>query len=525
MDDTSLKSAPPAATFTHREIMVIMAGLMLGMFLAALDQTILGAALPRIGSDLGGAQEISWVISAYLLSSTAVTPIYGKLSDLYGRRLMLQSAILIFITASMLCGLAGSISQLIAFRALQGVGGGGLLVLAQATLADVVSPRNRGKYQGYFAAMWLTASMIGPTLGGFFADHLTWRWSFWLNIPLGLASLFVVQASLKALVVKRIRHKIDYLGGTLIVGAVTCLLLVTTLGGAGRSWTSPLILGLIGGAIVLLGLAIFQERRAAEPILPPRLFRNRAFVVSNATCIFYSMAIIGSIVFMPSFLQMVYQMDASRSGLVMIPFLIATPLTVIIGGRIVAHTGRYKMLPILGLCIMMGGMATMHFVSSATPLVLSMTAMTIFGLGVGFLGPILIVSMQNSIDWRDMGAGTAAFNFFRNMGGSFGVTLFGTVLLARLESLVGGLPVPPLPGDAEPGITLLHLGGKAVSSVPEAAREGVTRAIEGAFNDMFLAGFIVAAIGLVIVLFMKEVPLKTVTAAAERAEAQQNSQD
>ncbi len=518
-------ASQPAVSFTHREIMVILAGLMLGMFLAALDQTILGAALPRIGSDLGGAQEISWVISAYLLSSTAVTPIYGKLSDLYGRRLMLQSAILIFITASLLCGLATSMQMLIGFRALQGLGGGGLMVLAQATLADVVSPRNRGKYQGYFAAMWLIASMIGPTLGGFFADYLTWRWAFWINIPLGLIALFVAQSSLRALVVKRIRHRIDYLGGLLIVGAVTCLLLVTTLGGADMPWSSPLILGLIGAALVLLALAVIQEHRAAEPILPPRLFRNRAFVIANSTCVFYSMAIVGSVVFMPSFLQMAYQLDASQSGMVMIPFLIATPLAVIVGGRIVAYTGRYKILPIVGLSVMMVGMGAMCFVSAATPLVLSMAIMTVFGLGVGFLGPILIVSMQNSIDWRDMGSGTAAFNFFRNMGGSFGVTLFGAVLLARLEGLVSRLPVPPLPGDAEPGVTLLHLGGKALSSMPDAARDGVARAIEGAFNDMFLCGLIVSAIGLLIVLFMKEEPLKTVTAAAERAEAQQHSVD
>lgn len=505
-------SAPKAAAvrFTHRETITIIVGLMLGMFLSALDQTIVATALPRISSDLQGVAHLSWIVSAYLLTSTAATPIYGKLSDLYGRKVMLQIAIAIFLLTSLLCGMAASMGQLILFRGLQGLGGGGLIAMAHATIADVISPRQRGRYQAYIAAVFAVASVIGPVLGGFFVDHLTWRWVFWINLPIGIGALAMSQLTLKRLVAKRVRHKIDYLGAVLIVAAVCCVLLVTTMGGNDVPWSSPLIEGLAGSALVLFACCVAQERRASEPVLPPRLFANKVFFVANVTNLLVSIGMLGSIVFMPLFLQLVYRLEAADSGLMLIPLTATTVIGAVTTGRLVAATGRYKIFPLIGLTATGLGMMLLSVVTAKTPLYLTAAGMALSGVGIGLVMPVVMVVVQNAVDGRDLGTATSSISFFRSMGGSFGVALFGAVLIARLNSLVGAMPGGEALGP-DPGIQLLHAGAQAVALAPAAIRPAVVDAITSAFHDVFHVGAGIALLSLISISFLKETPLRTTT--------------
>ena len=504
---------PSQTRFTHRETIVIIAGLMLGMFLAALDQTIVATALPRMAADLQGVGHLSWVVSAYLLTSTAVTPIYGKLSDLYGRKLMLQIAISLFVLTSLLCGLANDMVQLILFRALQGLGGGGLLAMAHATIADVISPRERGRYQGYIASVFAAASVAGPVLGGLFVDHLTWRWVFWINLPIGIGALIASQVTLKKLAAKRLRHKIDYLGAVLIVSAVCCVLLVTTMGGEEVPWNSIVIKALAAGAAVLFIACIFQERSASEPILPPRLFSNPVFVVANTTNLLASICMLGGIVFMPLFLQLAYSMQADASGLMLIPLTGGTVTGAISAGQLVARTGRYKIFPLVGLAVSTLGLFLLVSVTPQTSLPFVCAYLAINGLGIGLVMPALLVAIQNSLDPRDLGTGTSSITFFRSMGGSFGVALFGAVLIGRLDGLIARIPGGEVLG-ASPGTDLLHAGPDAIASVPPALRAAVASAIAEAFHGIFLLAAALSLIAFVVTLFLKELPLRTSAGAS-----------
>jgi EmrB/QacA subfamily drug resistance transporter len=506
LSDPYLTDAP-ALSFSHRETIIIIAGLMLGMFLSALDQTIVATALPRISADLQGVAHLSWIVSAYLLTSTAATPIYGKLSDLYGRKIMLQIAITVFLVTSLLCGIATSMGQLIVFRGLQGLGGGGLIAMAHATIADVISPRERGRYQAYIAAVFAVASVVGPVLGGLFVDHLTWRWVFWINLPIGVGALVMSQVTLRRLVAKRVRHQIDYLGAALIVAAVCCILLVTTMGGNDVPWSAPVIKVLIGGAIVLFVACIVQELRASEPVLPPRLFANRTFVVANLTNLLVSIGMLGSIVFMPLFLQLVYSLGAADSGLMLIPLTAASVIAAITTGRLVAATGRYRIYPIIGVIVTGLGMALLALVTAATPLYLTAGAMALGGFGIGLVMPVMMVVVQNAVDGRDLGTATSSISFFRSMGGSFGVALFGAVLIARLNALLAGVPGHEALGP-DPGIQLLHAGPQAVALAPLAIRQAVAGVMTTAFHDVFWVGAGIAVLSFVGVLFLKEVPLR-----------------
>jgi len=494
--------------FTHRETLVIIAGLMLGMFLAALDQTIVAAALPRIAADLRGANHLVWIVSAYLLTSTAATPIYGKLSDLYGRKIVFQTAIVIFLLASVLCGLATTMGQLIAFRALQGVGGGGLIAVAHAAIADVVSPRERGRYQGYFASVFAVASVIGPALGGLFAGSLTWRWVFWINLPLGLAALAMSQVALKRLAAKRSHPRIDYLGALLIAAAVGCALLLTTMGGNGVTWDSPVAEALAAAALALLTLGIVQERRAVEPILPPRLFREPTFVVASAISVMAAAGMLGLIVFTPLFLQLLYGLGDGGSGLMLIPLSGGATVGAVSAGRLVATTGRYKVFPIIGLGANAAGLLLMASVTSATPLALATSYLVLSGAGLGLVMPVMLVTVQNVVKARDLGAGTASVDFFRSVGGAFGVAFFGAVLTARLASRLGAVPGHEALGAAPAAVALLHAGAGALNSAPAALHGAVVLAVMRAFHDMFYVGALIALVALVIALFLKEVPLR-----------------
>jgi EmrB/QacA subfamily drug resistance transporter len=504
---------PSHLQFTHREKLVIIAGLMLGMFLAALDQTIVATALPRIASDLHGVEHLSWVVSGYLLTSTAATPIYGKLSDLYGRKIMLQIAIVVFLLTSALCALAATMGQLIAFRALQGLGGGGLMAMAHATIADIISPRDRGRYQAYFASTFAVASVVGPVLGGVFADHLTWRWVFWINLPIGIGALIVSQATLKRLIAKRLRHRIDYPGALLVVAAVCCVLLVTTMGGNEVAWDSPLIEGLAAAALALFALCIVQELRAAEPILPPRLFANATFSTASLVNLLTSIGMLGGIIFMPLFLQLVYRLDASNSGLMLIPFTGTTVIAAISAGRLMSASGRYKIFPVIGTVLTASGMVLLSLLNSATPLPVVGVTMALCGFGMGFVMPVMLVVVQNTVEVRDLGTATASISFFRSMGGSFGVALFGAVLIAGLTARILRVPGHEVLG-SDPGVALLHAGVGALHLAPAALRPAVEAAVTQAFHDVFRVGAGLALLAFAAVLFLKEVPLKTTAGAA-----------
>ena len=497
-----------SAGFTHREVLVIIAGLLLSMFLAALDQTIISTALPQIARDVGGSSHLSWVIAAYLLTSTASTPIYGKLSDFYGRKIMLQIAVSAFIVTSVLCALAATMNQLIVFRALQGLGGGGLIALAHTTIADIVSPRERGRYQAYFATTFGTASIVGPILGGFFADQLSWRWVFWINLPLGIAALAMSEKSLRRLVTRRVRHRIDYLGAALIVATICSLLLVTTMGGNDAAWDSPLILGLTAATFILLGLATWRENRAKEPILPPHLFRNRIFVIMAAGNVLTALLMFGSIVFLPLFIQLVFAQQAMVAGLILMPFMASSAFGAISNGRIMTRTGRYKVLAQTGCAIFACGFLALSFMSTATPLWAVALVLFCQGFSTGLLFPVLMVATQNSVDPRDMGTATASMNCFRSIGGSFGVTLFSAILIAALNYNIGAIPGLGFLGD-NPGTAVLHAGDAVLQMVAAGAQSNLANAIKDSFHLLFRVAAAIALLVFVGMSLMKEEPLRT----------------
>ena len=424
-------SAPVTVKLTHKQILVVFSGLVLGMLLAALDQTIVATALPRIVSELHGLDHLAWVVTAYLLTSTASTPLYGKISDLYGRKIVFQTAIVIFLIGSMLAGLAQNMTMLIAFRAVQGLGAGGLIALAMAIIGDIVSPRERGRYQGYLGAVFALASIGGPLLGGFFVDNLTWRWIFYVNVPIGAVALFVTTIALD-LPFRRVDHAIDYVGAGLLVGSVTSALLVMVWGGSEYAWASVPIIGLGATAVVLFSLFIVQERRAAEPILPLRLFRNSIFSVTSAVAFIVGTAMFGAIIFVPLFLQVVNGATPTRSGLLLTPLMLGLISATIVSGRLITRTGRYKVFPVLGTAILALGTFLLSRMDAHTGRMTSTLNMVVTGIGIGLVMQVLVLAVQNAVEHRDLGIATSASSFFRSMGGAFGVAVFGSVLTSRL---------------------------------------------------------------------------------------------
>ena len=518
----STAAAPPAEAtlprFSHRETVTVLVGLMLGFFLAALDQTIVATALPRMAADLHGVAHLSWVVSSYLLTSTAATPIYGKLSDLYGRRIMLQIAITIFLLTSILCAIATTMPQLILFRALQGLGGGGLISMGHAVIADIISPRERGRYQAYIASSFAIAAVVGPVVGGLFADHLSWRWVFWINLPIGIGALYMAQRTLKRLVTRRIRHRIDYPGAVLIVASVCCILLVTTMGGNEYPWASTEIELLAAAAVVLLGLAVLQECFASEPILPPRLFFNHAFVLGNTINLLAALLMFGAIILIPLFLQMVFELQAADSGLVLIPLTCAMSICAIATGRLVARTGRYKIYPAIGVALTAVSLLLLSTVTPSSSLIYAAAVIALCGGGLGLVGPVMMVVIQNEVDFRDIGTATASISFFRSLGGSFGVALFAAVLIARLNALLVGVGGHEALGE-DASVQLLRAGTQALAQVPPQLRDAVEDAMTSAFHDVFRVGAAIAVVTVIIVMMLRETPLKTAQPGAPGASA------
>jgi EmrB/QacA subfamily drug resistance transporter len=418
--------APAIEPITKRELYFIFGALMLGMLLAALDSTIVATALPTIVGDLHGASHLSWVVVGYLLTTTVSTPLWGKLGDLYGRKKFFQAAIVIFLIGSMLCGIAHSMVELILFRALQGLGGGGLMVGSQAIIADVVSPRERGRYSGFFGATFGAATVLGPLLGGFIVEYFSWRWIFFVNLPIGIIALFVTAVVLKSST-NRVQHVIDYPGIILLSVAASALILFTSLGGTSLAWMSAPSIALLVGGLVLTGVFVMVERRSREPVLAPHLFANRVFSSASAIGFVVGFAMYGALVFLPLFFQDVRGTSPTMSGLRLLPMMGGLFLTSIWTGQLVSRGWKYRPFPIAGTVIMTLGLALLSTVNGATSSLLQSIYMLILGMGIGLVMQILVVAAQNAVDAGDIGAATAGVTFFRSIGGCFGTAVFGAL--------------------------------------------------------------------------------------------------
>lgn len=498
-------SPPPAPAYlSHRQILLVMAGLMSGMFLAALDQSIVGVALPTIVNELGGLEHLSWVVTAYLLTSTASTPLWGKISDLYGRRPLFQAAIVVFLVGSLLSGLSQSMGQIIGARAVQGLGAGGLMALALAVIGDVIPPRERGKYQGLFGAVFGVSSVLGPLLGGWLTDGPGWRWIFYINIPIGLVSLAMTSYALRIKSVRR-DHKIDYLGAALIVASVSSILLYTSWAGGQYGWLAPTSLALLAAGLLLAVVFVLQELRREEPIIPMHLFKNRVFRYSVIFSTIMGMAMFGAIIFLPMYMQIVQGMTATQSGLALIPMVFGILATSMGSGLAITRTGRYKVFPILGAAMLIVGLALLNQLSVETPYWQLATAIFVFGAGLGFTMQTVVTAVQNSVDLRDMGAATSSTTFFRSLGGAFGTALFGAVLNNRLAHHLS-TQFPAADGPSS-GIDVGSLG--SIGNAPAAVQEPILVSFTQALDDVFLVAIPFVVVALVVAFLIPEQRLKT----------------
>jgi EmrB/QacA subfamily drug resistance transporter len=495
--DAALTNTLPAVS-PPRPIRLVFPALLLVLLLASLDQTIVSTALPTIAGEFGGLEHLSWIVTAYLLATTAVSPIYGKLGDLYGRKVVLQAAIGLFLLGSVLCGLSRDMGELIAFRAIQGLGGGGLIVTTMAAIGDIIPPRDRGRYQGYFGAVFGVSTVIGPLIGGFFVQHLSWRWIFYVNLPLGILA-FLALAWAFPRTKQGKRPDIDYPGALLLAATLTGIVLFTSLGGTVLPWLSAGTIGL--AALSLAGLAafLFVEHRAQAPILPLDLFRNPVFAISSLVGFIVGLSMFGAVTYLPLYLQVVKGADPSAAGLQITPMMAGVLVSSIVSGQIISRIGRYKIFPVAGTAVMALGLLLLSTLDVDTSTLAASGYMLVLGLGLGMVMQVLVLAVQNAVSYEYLGVATSGAMLFRSVGGSIGVSLFGALFASGLSGRLAATA-----GAAMPAV----LNPTAIRSLPQAARDAYLHAFADALQPVFIIAAVLAAVAFLVSFFLQDIPLK-----------------
>ncbi|MFF1342637.1 MDR family MFS transporter [Streptomyces sp. NPDC058290] len=497
------KAAEISEEVKPRSVRVVLMALMIAMLLAMLDNMIIGTAMPTIVGELGGLEHLSWVVTAYTLATAASTPIWGKLGDMYGRKGSFLTSIVIFLIGSALSGMAQDMGQLIGFRAIQGLGAGGLMVGVMAIIGDLIPPRERGKYQGMMAGVMALAMIGGPLVGGTITDHMGWRWSFYINLPLGAVALAMVSAVLH-LPKKKAQGKIDYLGAALLTVAITSTVLVTTWGGTEYAWGSGEIIGLIIVGVVSIAGFLFAETKAAEPVMPLHIFRSRNFTLMSVIGFLVGFAMFGGVLYLPLFQQSVQGASATNSGLLLLPMLLSMMVVSLIAGRVTTSSGKYKVFPIVGGAFMVVGLFLLAQMDTETSRLMSGVYMAILGAGLGFLMQITMLVAQNSVDMKDMGVASSSATLFRTLGGSFGVALMGSLFTSRVTDTMSERLGP----QAADAAGAARLDAASLAKLPEAVRDAYQHAVAAGTHSAFLLGAAIAVLGFVAAWFVKEVPLR-----------------
>lgn len=503
----------PDAEPQPRSVRVVILALMIAMLLAMLDNMIVGTAMPTIVGELGGLEHLSWVVTAYTLATAASTPIWGKLGDMYGRKGVFLVSIVIFLIGSVLSGVAQDMGQLIGFRAVQGLGAGGLMVGVMAIIGDLVPPRERGKYQGMMAAVMAVAMIGGPLVGGTITDHLGWRWSFYINLPLGAVALAMVTAVLHLPKKARTKARIDYLGAGLLTVGITSIVLVTTWGGTEYAWDSAVIMELIAIGVAALTGFLFAETRAAEPIMPLHIFRSRNFTLMSVIGFMAGFMMFGAVLFLPLFQQSVQGASATNSGLLLLPMLMSMLVVSMVAGRITTSTGKYRLFPIVGSGLMVTGLFLLAQMDTETSRLTSGIYMAVLGAGMGFLMQITMLVAQNSVEQKDMGVASSAATLFRTLGASFGVAIMGALFTGRVQDEMAAR------GGSTATQQSAQLDAASLAKLPDPVREAYEFAVASGTHAAFLLGAAVAVIGFVAAFFVKEVPLRGAAPAPAPAAA------